>query len=268
MSANDAAMDAADAAVDARVVRVDSGPECEMTCGLTEHCCLVGGEPQCIDTSEDPENCGGCNVLCAEGRGTSCQRSRCVCGAVDIGCRGDRNSWCCPPRGDMLMNYCANFDQDGADCGECGLACNPRISDRCDGGRCRCGDLRTPCVGTPDSICCPGRVTSSCVDTTSDPNNCGACGRRCQLIERCMASQCTRGAEECTERCGDGDVCCNGTCCAQDACNGRECAMAELDGGASDGGAPDGGATDSGVPDSGLPDSGGDSGSADADGGS
>jgi hypothetical protein len=49
--------------------------------------------------------------------------------------------------------------------------CNRAVADTC-GGRCQCGS-DGPCVG--GQHCCGGR----CVDTDSDPQNCGGCGLAC-----------------------------------------------------------------------------------------
>ncbi len=98
----------------------------------------------------------------------------------------------------------------------------------------------------PDGGCPPGRTPCSgaCVDVTSDPANCGSCGRRCDAGEVCneglCASTCTGGLRNCSGACVDvnanrlhcGDCdrpcaanedCRSGTCVCVPACTSRTC---------------------------------------------
>ena len=169
-------------------LRFDAGPVCDPACPATELCCvLADGSPACIDPMSDEAHCGACDVACDDGpRGTSCELGRCVCGAVESGCAGTRNSICCPPRDDRGLPYCANLDTDGEDCGACGVSCDPLAADTCTAGRCFCGVDLESCDGSPESQCCAD-VTgfSRCADTTSERVHCGGCGKRCALGERC-----------------------------------------------------------------------------------
>lgn len=63
-----------------------------------------------------------------------------------------------------------------------------------------------PCLGQ-DSTCC----TNTCVDITSDPNNCGGCGTACGA-QSCCAGNCidTMGSDN--SNCGGCGVTCSGTC--------------------------------------------------------
>lgn len=83
-------------------------------CGAQTEC--DGG---CVDTANDPKNCGGCGTTCDTG---------------DAGA---------PPDGGTITAICT--------AGKCGL---------------QCGGILTLCQG-------------SCVDTSSDPKNCGGCGTVC-----------------------------------------------------------------------------------------
>ena len=169
----------------------DSGPTCPMSCAASEACCEVEGELRCIDVLADDENCGGCGIVCADGRGTECVRGSCVCGDFELGCGGDSESFCCPVNPpERNDRYCANLELDANDCGACGEACDPLQADRCDGGRCRCGDAREPCEGTASSTCCVGDFATECVDLTSDRAHCGECNRSCDFRESCVDGDC------------------------------------------------------------------------------
>jgi hypothetical protein len=245
---------ATDLGVDAFELRPDLGPPCELDCDGLERCCFVDGEPTCVDTRTDPENCGLCGTVCAEGRGTTCEAGFCVCGSARLGCLGTEESLCCPPVDDRTSYYCADLRADARDCGGCGIECDPRVGDRCAAGRCVCGvDSRTGCEGTDESTCCQdafGMV--ACENLTIDRFNCGSCENSCEIAESCANGNCTIGPDICEERCGDAQVCCGGECCTRGACIDGVC-------GGADGGVPDGGPSDGGV---------GDADGGDGDGGS
>ncbi len=171
----------------------DGGAVCEPLCAVREACCAepgVGGV--CANLAEDVEHCGMCTIDCvASGRGTSCRSSTCACGDFDLGCIGRMSSFCCVPPEGMGAPHCANLQQDTADCGECGRACDPMVGNDCQGARCVCGDSRTGCGGALTDRCCGDRFeVYACVDSTSDREHCGACGNRCVSGMRCVASTC------------------------------------------------------------------------------
>jgi hypothetical protein len=169
----------------------EAGSICEPLCNRTQRCCdSDAGGVTCISVVEDDINCGGCDVVCAEGRGTSCELGACVCGPVVMGCLGTSQSWCCPPRNPGGTRYCADFDNDTQDCGGCGEQCTPERASDCQRGDCLCGNEGRGCAGTPDDLCCSGITEFSCVDTLTDFFNCGACGRACMTEQRCEMGTC------------------------------------------------------------------------------
>ncbi|MDI7266866.1 MAG: hypothetical protein QME96_02595 [Myxococcota bacterium] len=108
------------------------------------------------------------------------------------------------------------------------------------------GDVPRDDGGEADGGCRPGETDCSgtCVDTRSDPANCGSCGRRCDAGEVCnegvCASTCTGGLRNCSGACVDvnasrlhcggcdrpcaaNEECRSGTCVCVPACTSRTC---------------------------------------------
>jgi len=107
------------------------------------------------------------------------------------------------------------------------------------------------CAGLDGTCICPidhEICEESCIDTSSDPSNCGGCGQECGLGAICSDSSCicpvglTSCFPECTDLtsdpyncgacgrwCNAGDACCGGVCSdlASDSSNcgscGHEC---------------------------------------------
>lgn len=170
----------------------DAGPMCADACGAAQMCCLGDdGEPACFDTLRDVHHCGGCRIDCLESeRGTECMDGLCACGASVLGCPG--GTVCCPPRTSGSVPYCARLATDSGDCGGCGMACEAGRADRCDGGRCLCGEgSRRQCDGTAADMCCSDLTGAfECVDTTTDRRHCGGCGNRCDPGLTCVDGEC------------------------------------------------------------------------------
>ena len=111
----------------------------------------------CIDTSSDPMNCGGCGIPCSTGQ--ICQGGSCQCQSGLMLCNGS-----CVP-------------SDATHCGSCSVSC--QSSQVCSNGTCA-------------SSCDTGLTLcgSSCVDTTASSTNCGSCGTACAATEHCAGSSC------------------------------------------------------------------------------
>jgi len=175
----------------------DGGPPTIVNCGGT-----------CVDTTNDPFNCGGCGQVCVSG---SCIQSDagtgicncpqpytqcgpdCVdtfsdinhCGSCDNDCtivgQGITELSCnlgrcyCGPTGQGTIcpdGTCASLLIDPQNCGTCGNVCLAPAQD-CVNGTCACAQAQTLC-GQPDA-----GIPLFCIDTTQDINNCGTCGHNC-----------------------------------------------------------------------------------------
>jgi hypothetical protein len=158
----------------------------------------------CVDYLNDPDNCGGCGIVC--GDGACCSNGSCnsLCATGE--------QWC-----DDLCVDTANDDQN---CGTCGSPCPDGTC--CNGGACA-------------SICLDGEVWcgDACVDTANDSDNCGACGNKCGDGTCCddgsCVSVCPIGREWCDGQCVDvvndsdncgscGSQCSDGSCCSAGVC--------------------------------------------------
>jgi hypothetical protein len=130
-------------------------------CNATGDYCLVdGGTPGtccgsvCVDISSDPRNCGFCDLSCPAG--SSCSYYACYDGGMVANCLGDTD---CPP-GDVCATAIDLLNRGGL--------CVPP---ECDGGNELCRVALDDVIG----LCCG----NTCVEFSSDPNNCGGCGYTC-----------------------------------------------------------------------------------------
>lgn len=132
----------------------------------------------CSDTTTDTKNCGSCGNACPTGE--KCLSSSCTT-CAGINCSG--TDTCCPSGSGKA---CTNLQSDAQNCGKCGTACP--TGEKCVSGSCtNCGG--TTC--TSSQTCCTAGGTKSCVDLTSDSNNCGSCGNGCPSGYNCQNSGCT-----------------------------------------------------------------------------
>lgn len=162
----------------AALVAACGGGDPETVTKTVEVCPLTDCSGACVDTQNDPANCGACGMACGTGE-------YCVAGSCTA--QG------CPSNTTDCGGSCVDTQNDPANCGGCGTACD--ASQICSGGTCadRCLGGSTECNGV-------------CVDTNNDGANCGGCGTACDPGEVC------NGAGTCALTCQTGFIDCNGTC--------------------------------------------------------
>lgn len=174
----------------------DNCGACGRSCGSMGACvggrcsCASGttlcGDLRCINTQTDRYNCGACGTSCANG-------ATCMAGT----CR-------CPDGQAVCGTYCVNIRTDVSNCGSCGNRCMATsdvdagmMTEACVAGTCGCAS------GTA----CPTSSGSgyTCLDTSSDPENCGTCGHHCVTGATCTAGACAcpMGQTVCGSGCVD-----------------------------------------------------------------
>jgi hypothetical protein len=127
---------------------------------------------------------------------------------------------------------CANFATDPNNCGMCnhvcptGLACNAGVCTAAmcfpNGAMCAtnqqcCSALCNAGICQPIAGCMPPQTLcgASCVNTSSDPNNCGMCGLVC-MSQACVSGICATPPPSCVDGIKNGnetDVDCGGAIC-------------------------------------------------------
>jgi hypothetical protein len=214
----------------------------------------------CVDLSADDANCGACGNTCGSlryCRHGRCEHPSCV-GVVSSSTSSTVASTCPLPDGSFgtcCDGACRAVSDlhDDANCGACGNLCPPGLA--CTGIRCAppasiaCDSLtnapcpagticpygstceRSSCTGVGDGVVCAlsiGRdgvcCAGACVDTGSDPANCGACGTVCPAGTACGGSCITAPPCGTPDRIGQACVLASrrvGSCCGSDCVDTR-----------------------------------------------
>jgi hypothetical protein len=155
----------------------------------------------CLDSTNDPANCGGCGSRCYGG--LICQDRRCVM----------------PGQGQCEFSYtecpdgCKDLKVDIDNCGACGTSCRiPNAAVTCESGDCR----TLGCIEGYDT--CNAQAESICeTHVWSDPDNCGTCGNVCSGHESCVSGRCcispSANLQAAIDEAGSGNtlVLCSGT---------------------------------------------------------
>ncbi len=150
---------------------------CEATTGKGSVClngsctCNAGASPRtcgtaCVDLAVDRLNCGSCGKACRPGE-------ICSGGSCQLQCGGTTPRLC----NGGCVNPQDNAHACGFDCIDCdGTTGTGSV---CNNGTCACRNGASP-------ISCSGR----CMDSATDPLNCGACGKACSGTEYCSKGAC------------------------------------------------------------------------------
>lgn len=179
-------------------------PNCGQGFCCNHKCC--GGtlccNDQCVNGQTDNNNCGSCGNACTGGQ--TCQNGSCTCPGSQIFC----NNQCVP-------------ESDPSNCGGCGNVCTGCT--QCTAVVSGSGGTTYQCTSgcSPTQTCCSnGPLASpSCVDTQTDPNNCGGCGTACSSGVCCTEACVPPGGQCCPNPvtgvpfpCDSGEDCCGDQC--------------------------------------------------------
>lgn len=193
--------------------------------------------------SDDPSNCGGCNLACSNAQGClagACTTAVCQTGFAD--CNGSSEDGCEDP-----------VASDPRNCGTCGHLCSfaHASSATCSAGACRMGSCD---AGWAD---CNQDPSDGCeVNLQDDIAHCGACGGACSVSHAaplcaagtCAVAACDAGFADCNQLASDGcevDLRADGANCGacgaacgfahgSAACSAGSCALTGCDEGAGD----------------------------------
>lgn len=146
------------------LVLLSACPDTGIVCSTGTVRCGSG----CVDPAADTKNCGACGTACRLGQ--MCSKGACVCGSGSRVCGGE----------------CVVTETDPGNCGSCGNKCsNIQVCQESSAG-----------AGGSCAIACPltgasTRCGASCVNASTNPLNCGACGVACENQQTCRAGRCT-----------------------------------------------------------------------------
>lgn len=198
---------------DASVSTDGSGSSCDPTadpCPPDQHCspllrrCIPGcrSDAGCAKGKCDVANheCVGCLVSGDCRPEEVCSGSLCV-----PGCTPERP---CPEGLTCCAGGCVDNTTNIDHCGGCGKKCSAANgSPACTASKCVIASCKTPYEN------CDGNVANGCeIDTTSNVNHCGGCGKKCSFsnatgscaVGVCNISSCASGFGDCNGNAADG----------------------------------------------------------------
>jgi hypothetical protein len=158
------------------------------------------GAGTCTDTLDNPNRCGNCFTQCGDTQYCN--------GSGSCACRPGLTQ--CTVAGSLR---CVDTSSNPFACGGCGKQC--ASGEECKAGA--CVSSTTSCGGGGMNRCnvsAGGTTRASCVNTNTDPLNCGGCNNLCNRDELCVGGNCRLYAAaipgaSCNTLLGGGGVLCS-----------------------------------------------------------
>ena len=195
-----------------------TGGKCKIACHeLTADCNGLIADGCETPTDKDPLNCGGCGITCNDSdAGTD---AAVMAAAGDSGAGTGlcwRGACGCPNGFSQCGDECKQLQSDSQNCGACGNVC--KAPTNVNDPAWICGPGAAP--ANTKWLCSTGECTLQCepgfgdcnkqfcadgceVSLAADPNNCGACGNKCNANQLCIDGACL---------CPEGTTACDGQC--------------------------------------------------------
>jgi hypothetical protein len=176
---------------------------CAPNCPSGSGCC----NDQCVDLTT-PANCGACGRACQPDEICLVSSPMCpTCAFCTTCASGTACGKQCCPEGEYCEGANGQCSCGGASCGFPNTCCTAQCVDT-DTDPANCGSCGHTCPANA-SACCNGQ----CVDTDTDLNNCGGCGIECTAGEVCYLGRCVCFGRSSQGTCQPLIYCgCNGTC--------------------------------------------------------
>ena len=142
---------------------------------------------RCADTSTDVNNCGGKGIKCETGK--VCVDGDCVINS----CANIEGTTLCST---VSGNQCLNVNSNDADnCGACGYKCTEHPVANAIANGCEKGVCQYKCNNNTDNVGSDNTAANiRCVDTSSEVNNCGGKGKKCESSQVCVNSKCVQNS--------------------------------------------------------------------------
>ena len=177
------------------------------TCGCPGGLTACGpgqcSDAQCADTKTDTFNCGTCGHICVRPDDFVPKdhvQWGCSDGTCQVVCDGNWGECNHDPEDGCETSLTSNEN-----CGACGHAC--KAGEMCSQKHCVCDPSQTNCCEDGQVVC-----DGQCVALSSNPDHCGACGKKCPgvALDGGANVQVTCEKGKCGYACDPGYADCNG----------------------------------------------------------
>ena len=169
--------------------RFCSGALCATSCQEGLFLC----DDKCVDGTSNPYYCGVTSDCTEANNGTKCEDTQvCVSGKCEYNSCKEPETLCSTTAG----NRCINIQSDDVDnCGACGYKCAEHPVANAEAIGCSAGVCQYKCTGNTKNVGENNTAASiRCVDTSTDVNNCGGKGKKCESGQVCVNSKCVQNS--------------------------------------------------------------------------